>query len=668
MGLEGGNTALGCLTIAGIELDPTVIKDAEGRITNISYAAENAPTGGARFKKADSAAEYGYATALGFGTAAGATGAIATGWYSVAGNSFAFAGGEGSIAYGRNSIAYGERVIAAGTNSLAIGYGGSTNSMGELDSELIASGNNSVALGNSTKALGANSVALNLNTEAEGENSFAAGSFSKATGRTSFVAGEESEAQAENSTALSGGIVTVSATNSAAIGKGATANAANSMAIGKNAITNVAGTVALGSNSVADRRAGEKLGYDPVSKAAFASETAIAAALGKTAELADINTRLAPKQAAYDTAYNNYLAAENAFNTAVAADQAASAAYDANPTQENKQAKDAAAAAYTDAYIKYYFKAIPAVNAAAAELKPVVQEKNMLLAPFKSSAGAIAVGDASKGVSRQITGVAAGTEDTDAVNVAQLKAVSRLASSVAGEAVKHTAVKAGTNVTVDEAKDADGSTVFTVSVKADGQVAPGNTGIVSGNTVYNETRVSGDGTYVKKDNTAGANISALDRQVKTNAGNIQKNTESINNLNTTINNMGNQVGKLGDRINRAGAGAAALAALHPLDFDAEDKWDISAGYGNYNGANAAALGAFYRPNEDTMVSVGASIGGGENMVNAGVSVKLGQGNHVSTSKVEMAREIKELQAEVEMLKQAILDMRKEKDEGQAEKK
>lgn len=102
------------------------------------------------------------------------------------------------------------------------------------------------------------------------------------------------------------------------------------------------------------------------------------------------------------------------------------------------------------------------------------------------------------------------------------------------------------------------------------------------------------------------------------------------------------VNKLSQRINRAGANAAALAALHPLDFDPDDKWDITAGYGNYRNANAVSIGAFYRPNEDTMFSIGTSLGGGENMINAGITVKLGQGNHVSISRVAMAKEIRDL--------------------------
>ena len=123
-----------------------------------------------------------------------------------------------------------------------------------------------------------------------------------------------------------------------------------------------------------------------------------------------------------------------------------------------------------------------------------------------------------------------------------------------------------------------------------------------------------------------------------------------------INSLGGAVNKLDSRVNRVGAGAAALATLHPLDFDPDDKWDFAAGYGNYKDASAVAVGAYYRPNEDTMFSIGGSFGGGENMVNAGVSFKLGQGNHVSTSRVAMAKEIKDLRKEIEGLRSALADV------------
>ena len=210
-------------------------------------------------------------------------------------------------------------------------------------------------------------------------------------------------------------------------------------------------------------------------------------------------------------------------------------------------------------------------------------------------------------------------------------------------------VKAGENVTLDTAANTFGGTEYTVNVKADGKVEDGSTKIVSGNTVYHETHVKNDGNYVKKENSAGDNLTILDKQV----GN---NTTNITNMGNTINNLNGKLGTLDNRINKVGAGAAALAALHPLDFNPDDKWDFAVGYGNYKDAHAVAVGAFYRPNEDTMFSVGGSLGGGENMVNAGLSVKLGQGNGVSTSKVAMAKEIVDLKADNKELRKQVEEM------------
>lgn len=245
---------------------------------------------------------------------------------------------------------------------------------------------------------------------------------------------------------------------------------------------------------------------------------------------------------------------------------------------------------------------------------------------WKATSAAVSVGDVGNGITRQITSVAAGIADTDAVNVAQLKKA--VAGASAGGADTRNIVTAGENVTVDETPNEDGSSTYKINVKADGQVANGNTGIVTGGTVYNETHVKNDGVYVKADNTAGQNLSILDSQIKNNADSII--------------NLDNRVNKLDDRVDRVGAGAAALAALHPQDFDPDDKWDFAAGYGNYKGAHAVAVGAFYRPNEDTTFSVGGSFGGGENMVNAGVALKLGQHNHVSRSRVALAKDVLEL--------------------------
>ena len=215
-------------------------------------------------------------------------------------------------------------------------------------------------------------------------------------------------------------------------------------------------------------------------------------------------------------------------------------------------------------------------------------------------------------------------------------------------------VKAGENVTLDTNANTFGGTEYTVNVKADGKVENGNTKIVSGNTVYHETHVKNDGNYVKKENSAGDNLTILDKQVG-------KNTTNITNLGNTINNLNGKLGTLDNRISKVGAGAAALAALHPLDFDPHDKWDIAAGFGNYRNASAAAVGLFYRPNERTMMSLGWTMGDDRNMINAGVSVKLGRGDvYTRYSKVEMAnrieaqnKRINDMESELEELKAQI---------------
>ena len=145
-----------------------------------------------------------------------------------------------------------------------------------------------------------------------------------------------------------------------------------------------------------------------------------------------------------------------------------------------------------------------------------------------------------------------------------------------------------------------------------------------------------------KDAVNGGQIYDLKKNVSTNTENINILNEAVVANAENINSLSHSLNKLDSRINRVGAGAAALAALHPLDFDPDNKWDFAAGYGNYAGANAVAIGTYYRPNENTMFSIGGSFGGGENMINAGVSFKLGSGSSgITTSKTVMAKKIKE---------------------------
>lgn len=379
------------------------------------------------------------------------------------------------------------------------------------------------------------------------------------------------------------------------------------------------------------------------------------------------------------------------------------------------------------------------------------------LSTWRSTAGAVSVGSTVGNITRQITNVAAGSEDTDAVNVAQLKKALESIDVDAGAGIKvdkitkdgKTTYKISTNIVGSETAT-DKTTVDKTTVTTN-QTDTGNTDTSQGTTngtntktgeavtVSTETKathfgadnnqkadvkpggtlnINGDGNNIltsistsTSDNSSSikvelnkdlklSSVTTGDTKMDTNgvtvkdvsltkdglsignktyvsneglnandqkvtkvaAGDIsEKSTDAVNGsqLFETKQQVAQNVqsiSKLGNRINKVGAGAAALAALHPLDFDPDDKWDIAAGYGNYNGENAAAIGAYYRPNEDTMFSVGGSFGNGENMVNAGVSLKLGQGNHVSTSKVAMAKEIKDLRKELEGLKSALLDV------------
>lgn len=366
---------------------------------------------------------------------------------------------------------------------------------------------------------------------------------------------------------------------------------------------------------------------------------------------------------------------------------------------------------------------------------------------WKANGGAVSVGSSAEGsyqITRQITNVAAGTSDTDAVNVAQLK-----------KALESIPFDAGPGIKVEKIKK-DGKTTYKISTNIVGsetttdkttvttnQTNSGSTGTSRGTTeststntenavtVKTETKatsfgadnnqkadvkpggtlnINGDGSNILTSISTSDNSSSIkvklnenikvesvtansvkvgDTSISTNgltiqggpsitktggiyggnqkvtgvaAGEISSTSKDAVNgsqlfaTNQQVAQNAQSINKLGNRINKVGAGAAALAALHPLDFDPDDKWDFAAGYGNYNGENAAAIGAYYRPNEDTMFSVGGSFGNGENMVNAGVSLKLGQGNHVSTSKVAMAKEIKDLRKELEGLKSALLDV------------
>lgn len=378
---------------------------------------------------------------------------------------------------------------------------------------------------------------------------------------------------------------------------------------------------------------------------------------------------------------------------------------------------------------------------------------------WKATNGAVSVGSSVEGkkITRQITNVAAGTEDTDAVNVAQLKRAMENVNInfVAGEGIvietvkgnDGTTYKISTNIIGSET-DTDTTTV-TSSASGDAGTIDGNTENIvpnpGSNTLSNQPAAdnniqTGDPvkieTVTKPTNFAADEGDALaispsetlgikgDKNITTKADdkNIQVTLNQDLDVNsvaaktfkagdTTITNNGleikngpsvtkdgvdaggkkitnvapgelsatskdavngsqlyktNQevannsmrINKLGDRVNKVGAGAAALAALHPMDFDPDDKLTFSAGYGNYGGENAAAIGAYYRPDEKVMFSVAGTVGNGENMVNAGVSFALDRTNHVSNSRTALAREVIDLRGQLAVMGAKMAKMEK----------
>ena len=362
---------------------------------------------------------------------------------------------------------------------------------------------------------------------------------------------------------------------------------------------------------------------------------------------------------------------------------------------------------------------------------------------WKSSWAAVSVGDGTH--TRQITNVAAGFNDTDAVNVAQLKAAMENAAPkidfVAGDGIQIEKDSTGTKYTI-KANITGGTTTTdttTVAPKADGsgsskeegsssstgssdasgqgkalevktetnpihfaadegtaaKVKPSETetlGILGDKTNIS-TKVDGSNITVslKKDisvdsvkagdttvNKDGVTIqggpsmtingvdaggkkitnvaSGTEASDAVNYGQLRDVENKVDQNTQGIYHMNNRISNLDNRVNKVGAGAAALAALHPLDFDPDDKWDFAVGYGNYRNANSVAFGAFYRPNEDTMFSLGTNFGNGENMFNAGLSFKIGQGSGITTSKTAMAKKIESLEDTVDKQDKKIAEL------------
>lgn len=637
--------------------------------------------------------------------------------------------GLGSVAQGSHSSAIGNNSNVKGDYSIAIG-----------NTSMVVDGSSSVAIGNKSKATGASTTVIGA--QASGvHGATVIGMNSKATGIDSVAIGLMSKVQNGGGVAIGRNAVNAIDPNDENGSKSGVSIGNFSKAYGQS-IAIGSGASALGSYSIAFGE-GAKVKEGAEGSIVFGHESTISAnavnsvingSWSSIGEEAERSTLIGAKSSIGEYAFGSTAVG---YGTKVSVhDGVALGSYSIASTAEGKAGYDALTGDLSTDESKTW----KATSAAV------------------SVGGRVTMDSGYMDVTRQITNVAAGTQDTDAVNVAQLKRAMEKANfkfeagnGIVIETVKGddgTTYKISTNITGADTK------TDTTTVKpgiTEGGVAGGNTGTVvlgpgvnqlpnqpatdnkiqtgapvvietvtkptnfaadDGNTLAispSETLgIKGDNNITTKTDANGKNIQVtLNKDLNvdsvnankftagdttiTNNGLEIKNGPSVTNqginagdkkvndvadgeisatskdavngsqlheTNTNVANNSMRINKLGNRVNKVGAGAAALAALHPMDFDPDDKWSFAAGYGNYAGENAAAVGAYYRPDEKVMFSVGGTVGNGENMVNAGISFALDRTNHVSNSRTALAREVIDLRGQLAVMGAKMAKMEK----------
>ena len=526
--------------------------------------------------------------------------------------------GENSVAIGPGSMSKFDKGVTVGVNNRNEGWFttviGNENKAYGLKPDVehaygatLVGNNNTVMSSSGVLAMGSKNivykgVAIGERNKSMGENAIALGNYSSAMYTDSIGIGFGTHSEADDVIA---------------IGRAATGDALGGVAIGTYAEVHTSTGVALGYASTSERKAGV-VGYMPGAVGQTAEE--VAAYLGKAEEYKSWKADVEKNKDVYTRA-KAWHAAVDAERQAFREINEARIAYAENSTEENKKAITEKYDAWKKAEALRSQTDYARSEDDSRTIKDLNARYGQIFGKLMSTGGAVSVGNEEAGFTRQIINVAAGTKDTDAVNVYQLrdavenfKQETRVAED--GKYVKKDKT-AGENLTaLDKEIDKLGT----------------------------DSAVAEDGAYVKKDKKVGENLTALDKQVQANAGEIGA--------------LANGMGALDSRVNKVGAGSAALAALHPLDFDPEDKWDFAAGYGHYKGANAVAIGAFYRPDENKMVSVGGSFGGGENMINVGVSFKVGEGDspYAGVSKAQLAQRIRQQDEELAAQKAQIREI------------
>lgn len=577
----------------------------------------------------------------------GTMGATALGNDAHAEGERALAVGNGSRATGLDAIAIGtgSQGEANGTNAIAIGeqshaVGMYTTAVGSY-SEATAEG--AVALGQQAKSKGAYSTSIGLMANGmyeggtAGDHSTAVGTYSESSGLASTALGGFSKATEKFATSL--GYASGAGLRGTAVGTASKAEGEGGTAAGILSRAVASGSVALGMESLADREAGWQ-GYHPVYGQMWDDSPAWQSSWGAVSVGAGPSQDENGQRILQRTRQIINLAAGTEDTDAVNVAQLKEAMSDARISIHAGEGiiVEKLGSEYT---IKANLKGLSNEHGTVhilsdpselpgtqdePELRPARAALRAVAEPETDDGGALHAGYVANEVDFATDdGKTAKLNDGGTVNVLGGDNIHTASSSTDenGRTVDNIHIHLKPDIKVNS-----------VTIGEKGPVLDGKGMDMKGLSITG--LAPGEVSAASTDAVNGSQLYATNQMVQENRQNITQ--------------LGNSLNKLDARVNRVGAGAAALAALQPLDFDPDDKWDFAAGYGNYAGAHAMAIGAYYRPTEDVMFSVGGSFGGGENMVNAGVTFKLGKGGKVTTSKTAMAREISILRSNVEELK------------------
>lgn len=539
------------------------------------------------------------AKAIGRDTIAFGSSAQALTDYTIAIGSQARSNGENTMAFGngayasnRNATSIGRSTSATGIASIAVGYGNKANNnyATAMGYQNVATGDQSSAFGSDNEVSAANAVVVGNHSTSSGDYSFTAGFKSKTTADSAVAIGNQATATVRHSLAI-GTISNASDVDAVAIGHSASATKTNGIAIGSDATANVENGVAIGSNSATEAAVGTSNIKDNASDIKFSNSTYAGSTPDSVVSFGTSNLTTATGVTSYTRQLQN-----------VAAGRVSSTSTDAiNGSQLYDVALEA----------QKYNTMANGTNSTVTSTDNAFGRKE-----FKVN------------VNKDLT-------DMNSVNFGAVTDP------------KHSVTNKDGMITFDGDKDTkytangmaieDRNTLDAANYNIDGMVADSN------------------GKHVEFTTT---NISAGDQQIhNVTAGTLGTDAVNVSQLNSAVSNISNHYDALTNKVNknynetkRGIAGTAALAALHPLDFDPDHKLDVMAGYGHFHNANSVALGMAYRPNEDLMFTVGSTIGNGDTVVNAGISYKVGAKSDVSRSKVSVAKDVADMKREIEALK------------------